>query len=76
MINFVAMTGAEIYQRDAAVYSKYARLLQTLRLHLGEDVLYPLLERADKQGKKLAIDENAPVELCEDDILESSIIFV
>ncbi len=76
MINFVAMTGAEIYNRDADVYSEYASLLQTLYLHLGENVLYRLLEQAEKQNKKLAINESIPVAIGDDDILESSIIFV
>jgi hypothetical protein len=76
MIKFASMTGVEIYKRDAAVYNTYAKLLQTLRLHLGEAVVYKLLERAEAQGKKLAIDPLAPVELYQDDIAESSIIFV
>jgi hypothetical protein len=69
------MTGLEIYNRDAALYSTYASLLQTLRLNLGGDVLYSLLEKAEALGKKLSLKEANPTML-DGDINEAAVIFV
>lgn len=59
MCIFDAMTGKEIYERESSVYSRYARLLQTIRLNIGEEDLYDLLEQAESMGKELAFKETA-----------------
>lgn len=48
------MTGEELFKRDISTYSRYGSMLMTLHLHLDEDELYPLLEKAERLGKKLA----------------------
>jgi len=36
---------------------EYAQLLQTIHLHLGDDV-FPLLEKAETEGKKLELKQD------------------
>lgn len=48
------MTGEEIFFRDIKEYSRYGSFLMTLRLNLDDDELFPLLEEAERLGKKLA----------------------
>jgi len=70
------MKGIEIYKRDTAEYNEYSSLLQTLRLNLGENGLFALLEKAEKLGKKLAFDNSeSEANIMDGDIVESAIIF-
>lgn len=55
------MSGEEIFKRDISSYSRYARFLMTLYLHLDEDELYPLLEKAERLGMILAW-SNKPID--------------
>lgn len=56
------MTGFEIYDREIEKGGDYAQALRTMFLNIGEK-LFPLLEDAEKEGKKLEIDEtNLPDE--------------
>lgn|GEM_PF-1533437 len=63
------MKGKQLFEkytsRDFPIESKereYAQELQTIFNNIGE-AIYPLLELAEKDGKKLAINENELPEL-------------
>jgi hypothetical protein len=72
------MKGKQIFEQHTAEYSEYAKLLMSLRTIIGEAELFDLLEQADKQNKKLAIDESKiPTDGdIDDDISIDTIIFV
>lgn len=54
------MTGQQIFeQKSARTYTgdeadEYAQLLMSIFMHIGDD-LYPLLEKAEKEGKKVEL---------------------
>lgn len=57
------MTGQELYHKyvnlrdcTGSKEDKYAQFLETLFLNIRED-LYPLLEKAEKQSKRLALSD-------------------
>ena len=52
------MQGIEIYNRDTKNSGEYSQLLGSLYMQLGPNVLLPLLEKADKAGKKLHLEKS------------------
>lgn len=55
---------------------EYAQFLSTLMLHLGED-LYPLLEKAQSEDKKLALKQSiTESDILVDEYTVSDIIFI
>lgn len=51
------MTGKELYEKYTANHrSEYAQTLLTI-IHNIDDEIYPLLEQAEAEGKRLKIDE-------------------
>lgn len=62
------------YSGNAA--DEYSQLLSTLMLHLGEE-LYPLLEKAADQNKKLAIKKSViESDILIDEYTVSDIVFI
>lgn len=51
------MTGKDIFQNITADRTEYSQLIIFLYINMGED-LYPLLEKADAEGKQLRYDES------------------
>jgi hypothetical protein len=49
------MTGQEIFGRDTAQHSGYGNLLFFLALRFDDDLLYPLLEKAESMGKRISV---------------------
>lgn len=71
------MTGKQLFEQQTAVYNEYSGFLLSLHTILGEASLFDLLEQAEKNGKKLALDESAvPADKLDDDIDIDTIIFV
>jgi hypothetical protein len=71
------MTGKEIFNRDTSLDNEYCQLLLSIESRLGSDVLFPFLESAEKQSKKIAIDEtNVDVSIFDNDIAVNNIILV
>lgn len=69
--------GKELFEQHTAEFSEYAKLLLSLYTIIGEADLFKLLEQADAQGKKLAIDESKiAVSNIDDDINVDIIILV
>jgi len=68
------MTGKQLFsdltERDfsGSAADEYAQLLQTIAGDIGDDI-YPLLERAESQGKKLAVKD-----LLADEIILENVI--
>jgi len=68
------MDGRELYLKYTDMPGEYRRLLFFLFLNIGED-LYPLLEKAEKEGKKLSYDDSkAPVDIL--DHFDRDFIFI
>lgn len=71
------MKGKDIFTRDTSLDNEYCQLLLSIEGRLGSDVLFPLLESAEKQNKKIAIDEtNLDVSIFDNDIAVNNIILV
>ena len=71
------MTGKEIFNRDTSLHNEYCQLLLSIESRLGSDVLFPILENAESQNKKIAIDEtNLDVSIFDNDIAVNNIILV
>lgn len=69
--------GKQLFEQHTAKFSEYAKLLLSLFTIIGEADLFKLLEQADAQGKKLAIDESKiTADDLDDDINLETIIFV
>lgn len=51
------MNGKKLLKKHFDSRSEYAKTLLTIYENIGEEI-YPFLEKAEKQGKKLSIDES------------------
>lgn len=51
------MTGKELFEKYTKARDEYARTLLTIEVNIGDEI-YPLLEQAEREGKKLEIDES------------------
>ncbi|MBD3748951.1 MAG: hypothetical protein IE931_05600 [Sphingobacteriales bacterium] len=67
------MTGEEIFDKYVNEGGEYAQLLLTLHISLG-DQLFPILKKAEDQGKKLEVNQDD--ELLIDGIVMSDISLV
>ena len=50
------MKGKDLFSKYINLRDDYARDLMTIFLNIGESI-YPLLEKAEREGKKLSINE-------------------
>lgn len=73
------MTGKELFNKYANPVGKsgvdkvYAGLLLTLAYNIGGDELFPLLEKAEQEGKRLAI---TPESRTRDELTVSDVYFI
>jgi hypothetical protein len=71
------ISGREIFEMHAPSGkepSEYGRLLWTIYLSIG-DALFPLLEKAEKEGKRLSLTPE-PTSYLRDELAVDDIIFV
>lgn len=68
------MTGIQIYEKYNKQGGEYAQLLGTLLHNLG-DRLMPLLEKAEREGKKLGVTPE-PTDRNRDELTVQDVIFV
>lgn len=66
------MTGKELFNKYLAKRDEYASTLLTISQSIGDDI-YPLLEKAEAENKKLSIKEQPEFM---DDVLTDDILFV
>lgn len=69
------MNGQELFIKYTEVRSEYKQLLMFLHANIG-DALFPLLEKAEAEGKQLAYDESKVPESILDGFDESLILLV
>lgn len=76
MYIFVFMTGKELFNKYTNEANEYAQTLMTIWAHIG-DAIFPLLEKADKDGKKLDVKAVAAgSEYLQDELTTDDIILV
>lgn len=68
------MDGKELFKKYTQKPTEYARLLMTMYTNIGSD-LYPILEKAEKEGKKLGTTPE-PKDYLRDELSPEDIILI
>ena len=69
------MTGEQLFDSYIEAKTPYANVLWTIFMNIG-DQIYPLLDKADKAGKKLAIKEFTDNPDLHDELTEADVILL